>query len=115
EADAAVDALVAVGKRLVGGHQLDLPRLVPAIGGADRALIGRDAVQQGAQRLWLLLLPSFTYASTLGSTTAPVSLALNSGWSTPLVWAGGAATMAMCMVAIHVIAQMSHKRGALPL
>ncbi len=65
---------------------------------------------QGARRLWLLLLPSFTYAATLGSTTAPVSLALNSGWSTPLVWAGGAATMAMCLIVIHVIAQMSQGR-----
>ena len=73
---------------------------------------------QGARRLWLLILPSFTYAATLGSTTAPVSLALNSGWSTPLVWAGGAATMAMCAIAIHVIAQMSEHRaqmrGGLP-
>lgn len=69
---------------------------------------------QAARRLWLLLLPSFTYASTLGSTTAPVSLALNSGWPAPLVWAGGAATMALCMVAIHVIAQMSVKRIGTP-
>lgn len=66
---------------------------------------------RGARRLWLLLLPSFTYAATLGSTTAPVSLALNSGWSTPLVWLGGAATMALCMVAIHVIAQIPQARG----
>jgi hypothetical protein len=65
---------------------------------------------KGAKRLWLLILPSFTYASTLGSTTAPVSLALNSGWSTPVVWAGGTATMLMCMIAIHVIAQMSDAR-----
>lgn len=69
---------------------------------------------QGARRLWLLLLPSFTYASTLGSATAPVSLALNSGWPTAVVWAGGAATMAMCMVAVHVIAQMSQLRSAKP-
>jgi hypothetical protein len=66
---------------------------------------------QGIRRLWLLILPSFTYASTLGSTTAPVSIALNSGWSTPVVWAGGTATMALCMIAIHVIAQMSEQRA----
>jgi hypothetical protein len=66
---------------------------------------------RGAGRLWLLLLPSFTYAATLGSTTAPVSLALNSGWSTPLVWLAGAATMAMCLVVIHVIAKMSQSRS----
>jgi protein-S-isoprenylcysteine O-methyltransferase Ste14 len=66
---------------------------------------------QGARRLWLLILPSFTYASTLGSTTAPVSLALNSGWSTPMVWAGGTATMLMCMIAVHVVAQMSDARA----
>ena len=53
---------------------------------------------QGSRRLWLLILPSFTYASTLGSTTAPVSLALNSAWSVPVTWAAGAATMALCMV-----------------
>ena len=29
---------------------------------------------QGASRLWLLILPTFTYGATLGSTTAPVSL-----------------------------------------
>ena len=66
---------------------------------------------QGSRRLWLLILPSFTYASTLGSTTAPVSLALNSAWSVPVTWAAGAATMALCMVAIHVIAQMSEHRS----
>jgi hypothetical protein len=65
----------------------------------------------GVKRLWLLLLPSFTYAATLGSTTAPVSLALNSSWSTPLVWLGGLATMAMCMVVIHVIATMAQRRS----
>jgi hypothetical protein len=65
----------------------------------------------GARRLWLLILPSFTYASTLGSTTAPVSLALNSGWSTLLVWACGTATMLLCMTAIYVIAQMSDARA----
>lgn len=64
----------------------------------------------GASRLWLLILPSFTYAATLGSTTAPVSLALNSAWSPLATWLAGAATMAMCMVAIHVIAQMSRLR-----
>lgn len=63
-----------------------------------------------SKRLWLLLLPSFTYAATLGSTTAPVSLALNSAWPSPLVWAAGAATMAFCMVAIHVIAEMAALR-----
>jgi hypothetical protein len=66
---------------------------------------------RGARRLWLLILPSFSYASTLGSTTAPVSLALNSAWSRPVTWAAGAATMALCMVAIHVIAQMSEHRA----
>ena len=64
----------------------------------------------GIKRLWLLILPSFTYAATLGSTTAPVSLALNSAWSPVMIWIAGAATMAMCMVAIHVIAQMARLR-----
>ena len=68
----------------------------------------------GARRLWLLILPSFPYASTLGSTTAPVSLALNSAWSTPMTWAAGTATMAMCLIAIHVIAQMAELRQETP-
>lgn len=74
-----------------------LYKLVPYLGGPRVA--------------WLLILPSFTYAATLGSTTAPVSLALNSGWSAPLVWAGGTATMAMCLIAVHVIAGMADLRG----
>ena len=66
---------------------------------------------KGMRRLWLLILPSFTYGSTLGSTTAPVSLALNSGWPTWAVWAGGTATMAMCLIVVHVVAQMSDARA----
>jgi hypothetical protein len=66
---------------------------------------------QGVRRLWLLILPSFTYASTLGSTTAQVSLTLNSGWSTPVVWAGGTATMLMCLIVVHVVAQLSEARA----
>lgn len=62
---------------------------------------------EGTRRLWLLILPSSTYASTLGSTTAPVSLALNSGWTTPVIWLGGAATIALCLIAVHVVVQMA--------
>ncbi len=69
---------------------------------------------EGARRLWLLILPSFTYAATLGSTTAPVSLALNSGWSVMVTWLSGAATMGMCLIAVHVIAQMSALRAKSP-
>jgi len=66
----------------------------------------------GERQAWLLVLPTFTYGGTLGSVTAPVSLALNSGWSAPWVWAGGAATMVLCMMAIHVIAGFaSRERG----
>jgi hypothetical protein len=62
---------------------------------------------QGAKRLWLLILPTFTYGATLGSVTAPVSLALNSAWSTPVVWLCGLATMAMCCIAIYAITQFA--------
>lgn len=57
----------------------------------------------GLKRAWLLILPTFTYGATLGTTTAPVALALNSGWSTPVVWVAGAATMAMCAVVLHAV------------
>jgi hypothetical protein len=60
----------------------------------------------GAKRAWLLILPTFTYGATLGTTTAPVALALNSGWSTPVTWLAGAATMAMCMIVIWAIAEI---------
>jgi hypothetical protein len=60
----------------------------------------------GAKRLWLLIFPTFTYGATLGTTTAPVALALNSGWSTPVIWLAGAATMALCAVVIWVIGEL---------
>jgi hypothetical protein len=60
----------------------------------------------GKRRAWLLLLPSFTYGATLGTTTAPVTLALNSGWSTPVVWLAGAATMTLCVVVIWSIGEI---------
>lgn len=61
----------------------------------------------GTRKLWLLVLPTFTYGGTLGSVTAPVSLALNSAWSTPVTWLAGAATMALCATAIHVTARFA--------
>ena len=80
--------------------------------GAAMALFGHHL--KGIKRLWLLILPSFTYAATLGSTTAPVSLALNSGWSSALIWLGGTATMVMCLIAIYVIAHWSELRVRSP-
>jgi hypothetical protein len=64
----------------------------------------------GTRKLWLLVLPTFTYGGTLGSVTAPVSLALNSAWSAPVTWLAGAATMALCAIAIHVTAQFAASR-----
>jgi hypothetical protein len=66
---------------------------------------------QGTRRLWLLILPSFTYGATLGSTTAPVTLALNSGWPTPVVWAAGAATMLLCCCVVWAVSEIVTKRG----
>jgi hypothetical protein len=63
----------------------------------------------GNRKLWLLVLPTFTYGGTLGSVTAPVSLALNSAWSMPVTWLAGLATMALCAVTIHVTAQFATK------
>lgn len=61
----------------------------------------------GAQRLWLLILPTFTYGGTLGSVTAPIALALNSAWSTPTVWIAGTATMGMCCIAVYAITRFA--------
>lgn len=61
----------------------------------------------GAKRMWLLILPTFTYGSTLGSASAPVSMALNSDWSTPVVYLCGIATMAMCCMAVYTITQFA--------
>jgi hypothetical protein len=66
-------------------------------------------VLSGTRRAWLLILPTFTYGATLGPTTAPVALALNSGWSTPVTWLAGAATMAMCAVVIWAIGEIVAK------
>ena len=62
---------------------------------------------QGRKQLWLLILPTFTYGSTLGSATAPVSLALNSAWSTPVIEIAGLATMAMCCIAVYTITKFT--------
>ncbi len=68
------------------------------------ALRAFDRHLTGGRQAWLLLLPTFTYGGTLGAVTAPIALALNSGWPAALLWAAGGATMALCMVAIHAIA-----------
>ncbi|XHS00779.1 hypothetical protein ACFB49_23790 [Sphingomonas sp. DBB INV C78] len=57
----------------------------------------------GTRRLWLLIVPLFTYGATLGSTTAPVTIALNSGWPMVATWMAGAATMVLCMIAVHTV------------
>lgn len=62
---------------------------------------------QGLKRLWLLVLPTFTYGGTLGSVTAPISLALNSAWSTEATWLAGLATMALCSTAVYAISQFA--------
>jgi len=61
---------------------------------------------QGWRKALLLLLPTFTYGGVLGSTTAPISLALNSGWSDAMVWGCGTATILLCCTLIHVISMV---------
>jgi hypothetical protein len=58
----------------------------------------------GARQLLLLLLPTFVYGGVLGSTTAPVSQALNSNWSVAMSWFCGTITIALCMVLVYVAA-----------
>jgi hypothetical protein len=66
------------------------------------------------RQLWLIVLPIFTYGATLGSTGAPVSIALTSGWSSLAVWAGGTASILMCMVVVRVVGFVArHPRGAM--
>lgn len=60
----------------------------------------------GPRKLLLLLLPTFIYGGVLGSTTGPVAQALNSGWSTPVVWLCGAATIALCCILVFVLARI---------
>lgn len=62
---------------------------------------------KGAKRLWLLILPTFTYGATLGSVTAPIALALNSAWSAQATWLAGVATMALCYTAVYAIGQFA--------
>lgn len=66
------------------------------------------------RRLWLIALPIFTYGATLGSTGAPVSIALTSGWSTAMIWIAGTATIVMCLVVVNLVGSVArHPRGAL--
>jgi len=61
----------------------------------------------GARKLWLLILPTFTYGGTLGSVTSPISLALNSDWSTALTWGAGLATILLCCLTVWTIIQFA--------
>lgn len=70
------------------------------------ALLGLMPRLTGSRKLLLILLPTFTYGATLGSVTAPISLALNSGWSTLVVWLAGTATIGLCCIAVAVIASL---------
>jgi len=67
---------------------------------------------EGRRRLWLLILPTFTYGATLGSVCAPVSLALNSAWSPAITWVAGAATMLLCCTVVYAITQFAAKKPA---
>lgn len=61
-------------------------------------------------RLWLLLLPTLSYGGVLGATSAPVSLALNSGWMPTLVWLAGATTIGLCLSIVYGITRLSGAR-----
>jgi len=65
----------------------------------------------GSRRLWLLILPTFTYGATLGSVTAPISLALNSAWPSAITWLAGLATMLLCSTAVYAITQFAAKKS----
>ncbi|MBU1052741.1 MAG: hypothetical protein KKC46_02795 [Proteobacteria bacterium] len=63
----------------------------------------------GARKLLLLFVPTFIYGGVLGSTTAPVALALNSGWSEVVVWLCGTGTIGLCCLLVFVISNILSK------
>ncbi|MBA3035654.1 MAG: hypothetical protein FP814_04090 [Desulfobacterium sp.] len=73
------------------------------------ALYGLLPHLSGARKLLLLFLPTFIYGGVLGSTTAPVALALNSGWSVTITWLCGAATIGLCCLLVFVISNILSK------
>lgn len=81
---------------------------VDAAGGfaLGAAMYGLLPHLNGWRKLLLLLLPTFIYGGVLGSTTAPVAQALNSGWSTPVVWFCGSVTIGLCCILVFVIAKI---------
>lgn len=70
------------------------------------AMYGLIPHLHGPRKLLLLLLPTFIYGGVLGSTTAPVAQALNSGWSTPMVWLCGSVTIGLCYILFFVLAKI---------
>ncbi|MDB6062244.1 MAG: hypothetical protein JWM78_2347 [Verrucomicrobiaceae bacterium] len=70
------------------------------------ALYGLVPLLRGANLLLLLLLPTFMYGGVLGSTTAPIALALNSNWSNAMVWLCGSATIGLCCVLVYVLSRI---------
>ncbi|MBA3034858.1 MAG: hypothetical protein FP814_00020 [Desulfobacterium sp.] len=63
----------------------------------------------GARKLLLLFLPTFIYGGVLGSTTAPVAQALNSGWSETITCLYGAITIGLCCLLVFVISYILAK------
>lgn len=60
---------------------------------------------RGAQRLWLVLVPSVALGGAAGIVSWPVSIAINSQWSTGAKWACATATIGLGLAAVHAIAQ----------
>ncbi len=70
------------------------------------ALYGLLPHLSGTRKLLLFFMPTFIYGGVLGSTTAPVALALNSGWSKAFTWLCGAATIGLCCMLVFVISNI---------
>jgi hypothetical protein len=56
---------------------------------------------RGLGWLWLLVTPTITYGAVLGAAGPPVTLAINSDWSSAARFLGGLGTIALCCVVVH--------------
>jgi hypothetical protein len=56
---------------------------------------------RGPRYAWLLVTPTIAYGAVLGGITAPVTLGLQSEWTTLGRWIGGAGTIALACVVLY--------------
>jgi hypothetical protein len=61
---------------------------------------------RGLERAWLVLIPTLMVGGTAGAVGGPITIALNSQWSSGAKWVAGALTMVLGCAIVHLVARV---------